>query len=159
MADPGLPLTDPRALLATWFGTGLLPIAPGTWASLAALPFAAVLAWLGGPWLVLIAAALVFIVGIWAAGPYMAALGVHDPRAVVIDEIAGQWLTLAFAPLDPLAYLAGFFLFRVFDVLKPWPINVMDREIGGAFGVMADDVLAGVYAALVLWAIVTWLWP
>lgn len=159
MADPGLPLTDPRALLATWFGAGLLPIAPGTWASLAALPLAALLAWLGGPWLVLIAAGLVFLVGIWAAGPYMAALGVHDPTAVVIDEIAGQWLTLAFAPLDPLAYLAGFFLFRVFDVLKPWPINVIDREIGGAFGVMADDVLAGVYAAVVLWAIVTWLWP
>ena len=143
--------------LATWFGAGLLPWAPGTWASLAALPFAWGLVWLGGPWLLLAAAALVFGLGLWAAGRYMRAVGVHDPGAVVIDEIAGQWLTLCIAPLDPRAYLLGFVLFRLADVLKPWPVSWLDRRVGGGFGVMIDDVAAAVYAGLLLWAADRWL--
>jgi phosphatidylglycerophosphatase A len=80
----------------------------------------------------------------------------HDPGAVVIDEVAGQWLTLAIAPLDPLAFLLGFVLFRVADVLKPWPASWLDRRVGGAFGVMIDDVAAALYAGGIL-AIVLWL--
>ena len=149
--------SDPAALLATWFGSGLLPIAPGTWGSLAALPFAAVLAWLGGPLLVLLASAAVFGIGIWAADAYMATTGVHDPPAIVIDEVAAQWLTLALMPVDPIVYLLGFLLFRVFDVLKPWPANLVDRAVTGGFGVMLDDVVAAVYAGVVLWLVVPWL--
>jgi phosphatidylglycerophosphatase A len=152
-AKPSLP----ALWLATWFGAGLLPGAPGTWGSLAALPFAWALVWWGGPWLLLAAAAVVFGVGLWAADRYMHAVKVHDPGAVVIDEIAAQWLTLCVAPLDPLAYLLGFVLFRIADVLKPWPASWLDRRVGGAFGVMIDDVAAAGYAGLALWLILRWL--
>ena len=83
----------------------------------------------------------------------------HDPGAIVIDEVAGQWLTLAVAPLDPLAYLLGFVLFRIADVLKPWPASWLDRRVGGAFGVMIDDVAAAAYAGGVLAILVSWLLP
>jgi phosphatidylglycerophosphatase A len=146
----------PAFWLATWFGTGLLPFAPGTWASLVALPFAWALIRLGGPWLLLAATAVVFGLGLWAADRYMAATGEHDPSAVVIDEIAGQWLTLCLAPLHPLAYLLGFVLFRITDVLKPWPVGWLDRRVGGAFGVMIDDLAAAVYAGFALWLIARW---
>ena len=149
--------TDPAALLATWFGSGFLPVAPGTWASLIALPFAAVLVWVGGPTLVFVVSAAVFVVGIWAANGYMAMTGVHDPPAIVIDEVVAQWLTLALMPIDPVVYVLGFLLFRVFDVLKPWPANYIDRVVTGGFGVMLDDVVAAIYAGLVLWVIVPWL--
>ena len=90
--------TEPAVLLATWFGSGLLPVAPGSWGSLAALPCAALLVWVGGPILIILASAGVFVLGIWAADSYMAATGVHDPSAVVVDEVVGQWLTLALVP-------------------------------------------------------------
>ena len=154
-AKPSLP----ALWLATWFGAGLLPGAPGTWGSLAALPFAWGLVWAGGPWLLLAAAALVFALGLWAADRYMQAVGVHDPGAVVIDEIAGQWLTLCVAPLSPLAYLLGFVCFRITDLLKPWPAGWLDRRVGGAFGVMIDDVPAALYAGLLLWLADQWLLP
>jgi phosphatidylglycerophosphatase A len=144
---------------ATWFGAGLLPWAPGTWGSLVALPLAWLLMATGGALLLLAAAVLVFALGLWAADRYMKAVGVHDPGAIVIDEVAGQWLTLAVAPLDPLAYLLGFVLFRIADVLKPWPANWLDRRVGGAFGVMIDDVAAAVYAGGVLGILVTWALP
>jgi phosphatidylglycerophosphatase A len=144
---------------ATWFGAGLLPWAPGTWGSLAALPLAWLLMAAGGALLLLAAAVLVFALGLWASDRYMKAVGVHDPGAIVIDEVAGQWLTLAVAPLDPLAYLLGFVLFRIADVLKPWPANWLDRRVGGAFGVMIDDVAAAAYAGGVLGILVTWALP
>jgi phosphatidylglycerophosphatase A len=149
--------TEPAVLLATWFGSGLLPIAPGSWASLVALPCAALLVWLGGPVLVIFAGSLVFVLGIWAADAYMAAAGVHDPPAIVIDEVVGQWLTLALVPPDPVVYALGFLLFRVLDVLKPWPANFVDRTVTGGFGVMLDDVVAAIYAGVMLWLIVPWL--
>jgi phosphatidylglycerophosphatase A len=122
-----------------------------------ALPFAAVLAWLGGPLLVLLASAAAFVLGIWASNAYMATTGIHDPPAIVIDEVVGQWLTLALMPVDPVVYVLGFLLFRVFDVLKPWPANAIDRSVTGGFGVMLDDVVAGIYAGAALWLIVPWL--
>lgn len=154
-AGAKLDRTAPAFLLATWFGTGRLPGMPGTWGSLAALPFAWLLVWLGGPWLAVLAAALLFALGLWASERYMATLGVHDPGAIVVDEVAGQWLTLAFAPLDPTVYALGFVLFRVADVMKPWPVSWIDRRVGGAFGVMVDDVAAAVYAGLALQLIIT----
>jgi phosphatidylglycerophosphatase A len=147
----------PATLLATWFGAGRLPWAPGTWGSLFALPFAWLLLALGGPWLLLLATALVFALGLWASDRYMKAVGLHDPGAIVIDEVAGQWLTLAIAPLDPLAFLLGFVLFRVADVLKPWPAGWLDRRVGGAIGVMIDDVAAAAYAGGALAIVVIWL--
>ena len=155
----GATASGPPLWLATWCGTGFLPWAPGTFAALTALPLAWLLVAAGGPWLLLAAALATFLLGIWAAERYMAAVGIHDPTAVVIDEIAGQWLTLCAAPLDPLAYGVGFVLFRVFDVLKPWPVGWLDRRVGGSFGVMIDDVGAALYAGGALWLIDLWLLP
>jgi phosphatidylglycerophosphatase A len=158
-SQAGATASGPPLWLATWGGTGLLPWAPGTFASLAALPLAWLLMAAGGIWLLLAATLAVFLLGLWAAERYMAAVGIHDPTAVVIDEIAGQWLTLCVAALEPLAYVAGFVLFRVFDVLKPWPVSWLDRRVGGGFGVMIDDVGAALYAGGALWLIDLWLLP
>ncbi|MDJ0950489.1 MAG: phosphatidylglycerophosphatase A [Alphaproteobacteria bacterium] len=148
---PTLAPSHPAAWLATWFYSGLLPIAPGSWGSLAALPFAwAIAAWLH-PWALVPAAAVALLVGLWAAAVYIRHDGSADPGPVVIDEVAGQWLTLAFVPPHPLAYALGFVLFRVADIVKPWPIGWIDRNLRGSLGVMLDDVLAGVYAAIALW--------
>jgi phosphatidylglycerophosphatase A len=157
MATAGLAATDPAHLLATWFGVGRLPRAPGTWASLTALPFAAALAWLGGPWLVLLATLALFGLGVWASNRYMAAYGLHDPAAVVVDEVVGQWLTLAFLPLSPIAYLFGFLLFRIADMVKPWPADWIDRTVAGGVGVLLDDVVAGIYAGALALALLVWL--
>ena len=139
-------------LLATWFGSGLSPKAPGTCGSLAALPFAFAIVFWGGPLSLLAATAAVFLIGTIAATHYMATKGTaHDPGEIVIDEVAGQWIALLPAGLDPLSFLLAFILFRVFDIWKPWPINLLDQKMGGGLGVMADDVLAGIYAAIVLW--------
>jgi phosphatidylglycerophosphatase A len=150
-------LSDGPALLATWFGSGFVPRAPGSLAALTALPGAALLVWLGGPALLLGAAVALFALGIWASDAYMAAVKVHDPPAIVIDEVVGQWVPLALLPLDPLIYALGFLLFRVLDILKPWPANFIDRAVTGGFGVMLDDVVAGVYAGGALWLIAAWL--
>ena len=132
------------AVLATWFGAGLLPKAPGTWGSLAAIPFALALTWVGGPWLLLAAASAVFFAGVWAGGRYAKERGLEDPGAVVIDEVAGQWIALIPALLDPVLVVLAFLAFRLFDILKPWPVGWLDRELKGGLGIMSDDVLAGV---------------
>ena len=149
-----LPFWHPAFLLATWFGSGLLPKIPGTWGSAAALPFAWAIMWLGGPWALFIGAAVAFAVGIWAAGMYSKHSGVKDAGPIVIDEVAGQWLTLIPAGLDPVLYLVGFFLFRVADILKPWPANWADRALDGGLGVMLDDIFAGIYAGIGLLAVI-----
>jgi phosphatidylglycerophosphatase A len=157
MASAGLAASDPACLLATSFGVGRLPRAPGTWGSLAALPFAAALAWLGGPWLVLLAALALSGLGVWASERYMAACGVHDPAAIVVDEVVGQWLTVALLPLTPLAYLLGFVLFRIADMVKPWPASWIDRRMAGGIGVLLDDVVAGIYAGALALVLLGWL--
>jgi phosphatidylglycerophosphatase A len=137
---------NPASLLATWFGAGKLPKAPGTWGSLAALPFAWVIRVELGMWALAAATVLIFAIGCWAAGAHARSHGGEDPGEVVIDEVAGQWLTLLPVAADPILYLAGFILFRIFDVWKPWPVRWADRAIGGGFGIMLDDVLAALYA-------------
>lgn len=142
----------PSSLLATWFGAGLLPRAPGTWGSLAALPFGVALFWLSGPLGLLAATLAVFLLGLWASHSYEHAAAVKDPGAIVIDEVAGQWLALVPAGLDPLGVVLAFVFFRIFDVAKPWPVGWADRNLKGAFGIMADDILAGLYAAVLVYA-------
>ena len=137
-------------LLATWFGCGWLPRAPGSWGSLAALPFAWAFVAFGGVPALLAASVVLFGIGCWAAGSEARARGVQDPGWVVIDEVVGQWLTLAAAPLSLPAYAAGFLLFRLFDIWKPWPVRWADRRWHGGFGIMADDAFAAVFAAAVL---------
>jgi phosphatidylglycerophosphatase A len=153
-------LADPRILVATGLGSGYLPGAPGTWGSL----LAAVVAWpiaSAGGWPALLAAALVVAVAtVPAIDAYQRASGRLDPGPVVIDEVAGQWLTLAACPLDPLWWLAGFAAFRAFDILKPPPVRWVDRRMKTAAGVMLDDLLAGLYAVAAIlaarWALATY---
>ncbi|MBU0800675.1 MAG: phosphatidylglycerophosphatase A [Alphaproteobacteria bacterium] len=140
-------------LLATWFGCGRAKRAPGTWGTLGSLPFGILFMVLGGWPLLLVATVLVSIIGYYAAAVYERETGTHDSGAIVIDEVAGMWLTLCAATLTPLSIVLAFALFRGFDILKPWPVSWADRKLPGAAGVMADDILAGVYAALCLWGL------
>jgi phosphatidylglycerophosphatase A len=145
MSLPLSSLRNPAILLSTWFGAGLLPKAPGTWGSLAALPFAWIIVSLGGSSALAMACLVVYGVGVWAADQTIKITGIKDPGLVVIDEVVGQWIVLIFTPLHPLLYLVGFGLFRLFDILKPWPVSWADQKIEGGTGVMLDDVLAGLY--------------
>ncbi len=153
---PALSLANPAHLLSTWFGCGLLPGAPGTWGSLGALPAAALIAWLGGPWLLLVASLGLLGLGLWSSARTAAALGSHDPGPVVIDEVVGQWLAILPVSQAYLFYIPAFVAFRAFDILKPWPVSWADKRLPGAWGIMLDDVIAGLYAAAVVYALL-WL--
>ncbi|MEQ8227296.1 MAG: phosphatidylglycerophosphatase A [Rhodospirillales bacterium] len=157
-AEPAHPLSffHPASLVATVFGAGLSPVAPGTVGSLVALPAAWLIHVTAGPLALLVATAAVFLVGWWASSVYVGKTGFEDPGAVVVDEVAGQWLVLAVAPLDIWYFAAAFVLFRLFDIAKPWPVSWADGRIKGGFGVMFDDILAGLYGAAVL-LVVLWL--
>lgn len=144
-------LMSPAGMLSTWFGSGLMPIAPGTWGSLAALPFAYAIQYGFGWQGLAMATVLIFLVGCWAATRFEERAGVKDPGAVVIDEVAGQWLVLIPAGLDPIMYLFGFFLFRACDIFKPWPASWADQNVNGGLGIMLDDVLAGIYGLVALY--------
>ncbi|MGH8492454.1 MAG: phosphatidylglycerophosphatase A family protein [Moraxellaceae bacterium] len=154
-------LRDPVQLLAFGLGSGLAPKAPGTFGSLAALLLFPLLAYAG------LSAYLVFMLiaavgGIWICGHAAHALGVHDDGRIVWDEFAGQWIALT--PLVPVAagvglsgnlstlvgLVAAFALFRLLDVAKPWPIGYLDRKIDGGLGIIADDLLAGALAGLLV---------
>lgn len=154
-----LPAWHPAFLLATWFGAGLLPKLPGTWGSLAALPFAWWLASAGGVPALGLAVALLFLLGWWASSIYVERLQLDDPGSIVVDEVAGQWLVVLLAPPDVLFYFAGFILFRIFDILKPWPVGWADRYVKGGLGVMLDDILAAAYGLAILSVIVWWSGP
>jgi phosphatidylglycerophosphatase A len=138
--------------IATVFGIGRFPFAPGTAASIVALPFAWVIATAGGSWgrfWLLMAAIFVNALGCWACELYAHDVQKKDPSECVIDEVAGQWLACAFAPTSLYAYAVAFLLFRVFDILKPWPASAAERLPGG-IGIMADDVVAGLMAGAVI---------
>jgi phosphatidylglycerophosphatase A len=147
-------MTPVSTWLATCFGIGWIPVAPGTFASAAALPFGWALVtkgWQG----VTAGAVAATIIGIWACGRHARKVHVHDPSECVLDEVAGQWFALL--PIAVMArgsdwwlYLIAFLLFRLFDITKPWPISAGERLPGG-LGVMMDDVLAGLASALLLY--------
>ena len=145
-------LGDPAMMIATVCGIGLLPKAPGTWGSLAALPLAWLLHGLGGPVAVALAMAVIFFIGWWASSALARRGGDHDPGYIVIDEVAGQLAVLAVIPADALLYAMAFVLFRLFDITKPAFIGWADRRVEGGLGVMLDDMLAGACGALVLYA-------
>jgi phosphatidylglycerophosphatase A len=136
----------PALVLGTWFGAGLLPVMPGTWGSLAALPCAWAIRSMWGAAGLAIAAVIVFGAGCWAARTLAQTSRVKDPGAIVIDEVVAQWLVLLPAPLDPVSYAAAFLLFRIFDIWKPWPVRSANRRVSGGLGIMLDDLLAAVYA-------------
>jgi phosphatidylglycerophosphatase A len=143
-------LSHPAGWIATALGAGLAPKAPGTAGSLVALlPWWFLLRELAWPWygLVLLAG---FALGVWACAVCDRRLGRHDQGALVWDEVIGMWITLIAAPPQWWWMWVGFGLFRLFDIWKPWPVSWADRRVHGGLGVMLDDVLAGIYAAIVL---------
>jgi len=128
---------------------GFAPVAPGTVGSAAAIPFFLLLRLAHSAWLEIAVCAAIVAAGAWSARITEQALGVEDPGPVVIDEVVGMFVSLLFLPATPLVVLAGFVAFRVFDIIKPWPADRLEHVPGG-WGVMADDVMAGVYANLTL---------
>jgi phosphatidylglycerophosphatase A len=142
-------LSHPAGWIASGLGTGLSPLAPGTVGSAAALvPYL----WLRElPLAAYLAVVLtVFVLGVLVSRSLCRRCAVEDPGFIVIDEFVGQWLALMLAPPGWIWIIVGFLLFRLFDVWKPWPVSWADRNVGGGLGVMLDDALAGVLAALVL---------
>ncbi|MFW5816535.1 MAG: phosphatidylglycerophosphatase A [Wenzhouxiangella sp.] len=142
-------LATPSGFLAFGFGSGLSPVAPGTAGSLAALVPALALAALP-LWAGALSVALGFVIGCYLCGQAARQLGVHDHAGIVWDEFVGLWLVLLFIPFEPLWWLAGLALFRLFDILKPWPIGWLDRRMAGGVGIMVDDALAAIYALVPL---------
>ncbi len=142
-------MTDPVLFLAFGFGSGLAKKAPGTFGTLAAVPLYLPLAQTGQMtyWVVTVLASLL---GIWICGKAAEKLGEHDFCGIVWDEIAGLLVTLAFVPFSWQALLAGFVLFRFFDIVKPWPIRWIDQKVSGGLGIMLDDIIAGLFAAGVM---------
>jgi len=143
-------------LVATGFGSGYSPFAPGTAGSLVGLVLFLPLAGLAWP-VQLAATAVLTLVGVFAAGRVARVVERKDPGLVVVDEVAGQWITFLALPVTPVTALAGFLLFRVMDIVKPWPARDLERLPGG-LGIMADDVAAGIYAHLLLRAGLA-VWP
>jgi len=142
-------LRNPVHFLSLGFGSGLFPIAPGTAGTLVAIPVYFLLAGLD-IYTYLGITLFMFGLGIYLCGETSHALGVEDHPAIVWDEIVGYLITMIAVPAKLEWVLAGFLLFRLFDILKPWPIRVLDRSIKGGMGIMLDDVLAGIFSALVL---------
>ena len=143
---------NPIHLLAFGFGAGLAPIAPGTAGTLVAIPLYLLISDLPLTFYLAIVA-VVSIAGIWICGRAADDLGVHDHPGIVWDEIAGYLLTMAMLPSGWLWIVAGFLLFRLFDILKPWPIRWLDRKVSGGLGIMLDDLAAALFALAILHAI------
>ncbi|MCG8369699.1 MAG: phosphatidylglycerophosphatase A [Proteobacteria bacterium] len=142
-------LTDPVNFLAFGFGTGLAPFAPGTVGSVPGL----LLFWLTlefGLYVQLAIAAVLILAGIWICGESARRIGVHDHGGIVWDEIAGMYVTLFLAPVSVAGFAAAFVLFRLADIVKPWPIRDLDHRMRGGAGIMLDDLLAALYASLLL---------
>jgi len=152
---PGSVWRKPVHFLAFGLGSGASPRAPGTVGTLAAVPLWYLLA--QTPLAVYLLLVLVaFVIGIWLCGRTSREIGVDDHSGIVWDEFVGYWITMIALPVDWSWALAGFVLFRLFDILKPWPIGPVDRQLRGGLGIMLDDVLAGIMAAAVLRGVI-WL--
>lgn len=140
-----LSINNPLHWIATGLGSGLSPKAPGTFGSLAAIPFFYLLQLLPmSAYLVFVACA--FLIGVWACRAASDAIGVDDHGAIVWDEFVGMWITCIALPQGFIWMVAAFITFRFFDILKPWPIRWFDRSFGGGFGIMIDDVVAGFFS-------------
>jgi phosphatidylglycerophosphatase A len=149
-------------IIATWFGSGLLPKAPGTWGSLTAIPFAYIISVYTCPYALIFGTVALFFIGIWASDKIEKSAQIKDPGFIVVDEVVGQWIALLPLPFlysllnSESSYLyfaiiaaVAFITFRVFDIWKPWPANYVDKNVHGGYGIMLDDVIAGMYALII----------
>lgn len=148
-----LSLKNPIHFLALGFGSGLAAKAPGTFGTLAAVPLYLLLAQLPLSWYLAVTLVCV-LAGIYICDKAAKDMGVHDHGAIVWDEVAGLLITMIAAPAGVLWLIVGFVLFRLFDIIKPWPIRWLDAKVEGGFGIMIDDVLAGIFALVCLQVIV-----
>ena len=159
MANPKdkINLKNPWHFLATGFGSGLSPIIPGTMGTVAAIPLYLLMAQL--PFTVyLLITVVAALIGITICQKTSDDMGVHDHGSIVWDEFVGFWITMAIAPVVSWQWvLAGFVLFRFFDMVKPWPISWLDKHVHGGLGIMIDDILAGFMAMIALWGLGHWL--
>ncbi|SES68501.1 phosphatidylglycerophosphatase A family protein [Thalassotalea agarivorans] len=143
-------LSDPVHFLALGFGSGLAPKAPGTFGTLAAIPLVLLMAYLPAlEYAAVMSVAIVF--GVYLCGKTARDVGVHDHGAIVWDEIAGLMVTMFMMPITWQSVALGFVLFRIFDILKPWPISLLDKKVHGGLGIMLDDILAGAMAWLIMY--------
>lgn len=146
---------DPRYFIAFGFGSGLMPIAPGTWGTLAALPLYLLLVKTSWP-IYLAFTVLAFFIGVSVSEKVTKDLGIQDYGGIVWDEVVGYLLCLFMLPLDLKWIILGFFLFRLFDIWKPYPIRLIDEKVQGGLGVMLDDVLAAVPVWVILQVLYWW---
>lgn len=131
--------------MSTWFGCGLLPFAPGTWGSIAALPLIVGMSYLGGVGKV--AAVVLFtVLAVWSSGKSERVLGQKDPPQIVVDEVAGLMVAVLPLPFSWVHLASGFVLFRALDILKPFPARRVERDLTGGLAVVMDDLIAGIYA-------------
>jgi len=140
---------NPVHFLAFGLGSGAAPKAPGTVGTLAAIPFYLLLQPLSLGWYATVLV-LTFLIGIYLCGKTSEDMGVHDHGGIVWDEFVGYWVTMFAAPAGWLWIILGFILFRIFDIVKPWPIAWVDKKVAGGFGIMLDDLLAGLMALVCL---------
>ena len=148
-------LTHPIHFIAFGLGSGLSPVAPGTIGTLVAIPLYLLLTPLSlGQYSLFLIAFTLF--SIYIAGKSAKLLGIHDHGGIVIDEICGYLVTMLFMPPDWLWIILGFLFFRLFDIVKPWPISSLDRRVSGGLGIVLDDLMAGIYALLSL-ELIGWL--
>lgn len=147
--------SNPVHLLAFGFGSGLSPKAPGTVGTFAALPFWLLISPLG-LYLQLLVITVAFLLGIYLCDKTSRDLNVHDHGGIVWDEFVGVWVTLMFVPSSWLGVFAAFLVFRFFDILKPWPIKWLDKHVHGGFGIMIDDLIAGLFSGLLLLVFFSW---
>lgn len=145
--------------IALWGGAGLMRPAPGSWGSFAALFFAYIMFLYLPIWAFLLAIAAVFGLGHWACAVYNEQSGKQDASEIVVDEVVGQWIALIpvllLRPQSWIAFAIAFVFFRIFDILKPWPVSWADKR-HDALGIMLDDVIAGALAAILSWGILTY---
>ena len=151
--EPQPQWSNPIHLLAFGLGSGAMPKAPGTFGTIAAIPLYLLLMHLT-PWSYLLVVAAMFLLGVWLCDRTARDLGVHDHAGIVWDEWVGFLVTLWLVPTGFGWIFLGFLLFRLFDILKPWPINWLDRHVGGGLGIMLDDLLAGIFGFTILQAAV-----
>jgi phosphatidylglycerophosphatase A len=154
-AEPKV-LRDPVHFFAFGFGAGLSPVAPGTFGTAIAIPIVLLLQSFGlVAHAIFAVAAIVF--GIYVCGESARRLGVHDHPGIVWDEIAGYTVTMLAAPHDWYWLLCGFMLFRILDIVKPWPIREADHSLRGGLGIMLDDIIAGVFAAAIMFGLASFI--
>ena len=153
MVAPSSVWRNPIHFFAYGFGSGAVPKAPGTAGTLVAVIMYLLLPQIS-PLIYVSLLLISFVFGVWICGKTAQDIGIKDPSGIVWDEFVGYWITMFMAPSGWIWVIIGFVLFRLLDIVKPWPIKWADKQIGGGMGIMLDDVLAGIMAALCMQAIV-----